>query len=221
MKTKDLNAVPDVKGAKKSVGSDQQIANSVKMENACNNGSTKKYLKPSKDAKISDFFNYERQEREHQNNVNLLAISITAKYGSLYSVEFANGLFNDAKEFTSNFTKDIVSSVESGINFEEISYIRNANTIDRYLVAVDSPKVCSIFEHFVNYAISSNRESVSLIIEDQKKESERKRLANINAKREEKAIKTTTTTVQNLDINKLLSMLTPEQIAAIKSAKVA
>lgn len=220
MNTKKLNAVPDCKGSKKSVGSDQQIANSVVMENAkVSNKVT--YLRPVNDAKIDDWFKYQKQTFNHQFEVEILESAIIAKYSDVFGIQFAKDLFSDACEFTSNFSMDICNKLEDGIEGKDISYLKDGNTITRYLVAVDSVNVCSIFRHFFDYAKSSNRSSVLAIIESENKEREQKRLANLNERREKRETEKVGAKVKDLDIEKLLSMLSPKQIAAIKAAKIA
>lgn len=221
MKTKDLNKVDNTKGTKKSVGTSAQIENSMKMESVNNESKKTVYLRPNLEAKIDDFFKFQIQQFAHEHNVNMLESSIVMKYADVYGIQFARDLFLDACMFTNNFTSDIVSKLEDGIDGEDISYRKNDSDITRYLVNVDNVNVCSIFRHFLEYAISTNRPSVLLIVKDEEKRREEKRLENLNKRREEKRNETTRTTIQELDVNKLMSMLTPEQIAAICAAKVA
>lgn len=216
MKTKDLNSVPDTKGTKRGQGSNNQLANSVKME-GINTTSKVKYLQPKSDAKLSDFFNYYKQENSRQFDINMLAVSIEKKYDK-YGLDFCKNLFNDAYFFTNCFNSDIVSKVDDNIDYTDISYNKGDNTITRYLVSVDNSNVVSIFNHFLQYAISSNRESVAAIIEDMKHESDEKRRVNTEKRREEKKVAETKKTIKDLDIATLLSMMSPEQIAAFKAA---
>lgn len=215
------NETPNTKGCKKSVGTEEQIVNSSKME--CINSESKKtvYLRPNLDAKIDDFFKFQNQQFAHEHNVNMLESSIIMKYADVYGIQYARDLFLDACMFTNNFTSDIVNKLEDGIDGTDISYRKNDSDICRYLVNVDSMPICSIFRHFLEYAIATNRPSVSLIVKDEEKRREEKRLENLEKRREEKRNETTRTTIQELDVNKLMSMLTPEQIAAICAAKVA
>lgn len=220
MNTKKLNAVPDCKGSKKSVGSDVQITNSVVMENAKVSNKVQ-YLRPDNDAKIDDWFKYQKQTFIHHFEVEMLESSVIAKYSDVYGIQFAKDLFSDACEFTSNFQMDICSKLEDGIKGTDISYIKDGNTITRYLVAIDTTNVCSIFRHFIDYAKASNRPSVSAILESENKAREEKRLANLNERREKRETEKVGAKVKDLDVEKLLSMLSPKQIAAIKAAKIA
>lgn len=220
MNTKKLNAVPDCKGSKKSVGSDIQITNSVVMENV-KVSSKVTYLRPGNDAKIDEFFRFFNQERAHQYKVETLFVAIRAKYLPVYGNDFVSELLDDVSLFTHNFTMDICNKLDDGIEGKDISYLKDGNTITRYLVSVDDPNVCSIFRHFVDYAKSSARTSVSAIIESENKERESKRLANLNERREKRETEKVGAKVKDLDVEKLLTMLTPDQIAAIKAAKIA
>jgi len=220
MKTKKLNQISDYKGSKKSVGSDVQITNSVVMENA-KVTSKVTYLRPGNDAKIDDWFKYQKQTFGHQFDVEMIESAIIAKYSDVYGVQFTKDLFSDACEFTSNFTMDICSKLEDGIKGKDISYLKDGNTITRYLVAIDTLNVCSIFRHFIDYAKASNRPSVSAILESENKEREQKRLANLNERREKRETEKVVAKLKDMEINKVLSMLSPEQIAAIKAAKIA
>lgn len=220
MNTKKLNAVPDCKGSKKSVGNAAQISNAVVMEDAKVPGKVT-FLRPGNDAKIDDFYKFFNQEREHQYKVETLFVAIRAKYAPVYGSDFVDELLNDAALFTNNFTHDICSKLEDGITGIDIPYLKDGNTITRYLVAIDTPNVCSIFRHFVDYAKASNRASVSAILESENKEREQKRLENLNKRREKRETEKVGAKVKDLDVEKLLSMLSPEQIAAIRAAKIA
>lgn len=216
MKTKDLNSVPNTKGTKRGQGANSQLVNSEKME-GINTTSKVKYLQPKSDAKLADFFNYYKQENQRTFEIQTLAVSIEKKYNK-YGLDFCKDLFNDAYFFTNCFNSDIVSKVDGNIDYTDISYNKSDNTITRYLVSVDNSNVVSIFNHFLQYAISSNRDSVAAIIEDIKRESEEKRKHNTEKRREEKKTEETKKTIKDMDIAKLLSMMSPEQIAAIKAA---
>lgn len=216
MKTKDLNSVPNTKGTKRGQGANSQLANSEKME-GISTTSKVKYLQPKSDAKLADFFNYYKQENQRTFEIQILAVSVEKKY-SKYGLDFCKNLFNDAYFFTNCFNSDIVSKVEDNIDYTDISYNKGDNTITRYLVSVDNLNVVSIFNHFLQYAISSNRNSVAAIIEDMKRESDEKRKQNTEKRREEKKVAETKKTIKDLDIATLLSMMSPEQIAAFKAA---
>lgn len=215
------NETPNTKGCKKSVGTEEQIVNSSKME--CVNSESKKtiYLRPNSEAKIDDFFKFQIQQFAHEHNVNMLESSIVMKYADVYGIQFARDLFLDACMFTNNFTSDIVSKLEDGIDGEDISYRKNDSDITRYLVNVDNANICSVFRHFMDYAIATSRSSVAPIIKDEEKRREENRLLNLNKRREEKKLNDTKVTLNSLDVEKLLAMLTPEQIAAIIAKKVA
>ena len=222
MDTTKLNQVPDTKGTKRGQDAASQCAASVVMENEKKEKKETRYLRPSSEDKIDAFFRWEKQEREAQHNINLLAIAICGKYAPEFGTNFAHDLFADCKEFTHNFTKDIVTKAEEDDETkEDISYQLNGNTITRFLVQVDEINVCSLFRHFVEYAKSTNRPSVSAIIEKENKEREKNRLQKVNERKEKREEEKTKGKLQEMDITKLMALLTPEQLAAIAAAQSA
>lgn len=223
MNTTKLNQVPDFKGTKGGQDSASQLHSACIRENATE-GVTKKavYLQPNQDAKIDDFFRYEKQEASRQHEINLLAISICSKYIPIFGADFAHELFEDCKEFSRNFTKDIVTKVEADDETaENISYVQAGNTITRYLVEVDESNVCSVFRHFVDYAKATSRPSVALIQEKEEAERAKIRAQKASERKEAKETAKVGTKIAEMDVTKLMSLLTPEQLAAIIAAQSA
>ena len=223
MNTTKLSQVPDFKGAKGGQDAASQLQAACTRENA-NEGATKKtiYLQPNQEAKIDDFFRYEKQEASRQHDINLLAISICSKYTPIFGADFAHELFADCKEFSANFTMDIVTKVDADDETaKDISYIQAGNTITRYLVSVDEPNVCSVFRHFVEYAKATSRPSVALIQEKEEAERAKIRAQKASERKEAKETAKVGTKIAEMDVTKLLSFLTPEQLAAIIAAQSA
>lgn len=221
MKTKDLNKVSDTKGTKKSVGTSTQIENSIKMESVNNESKKTVYLRPNQDSKIDDFFKFSCQQFAHEFQVNMMEASVIMKYSEIYGIQFARDLFYDACQFTNNFTSDIATKLEDRVDGTDISYKKGDSDICRYLVHVDNANICSVFRHFMEYAMATGRSSVTPIIKDEEERREQNRLLNLNKRREEKKFNDTKVTLNSLDVDKLLTMLTPEQIDAIIAKKAA
>jgi len=223
MNTTKLNQIPDFKGTKGGQDATSQINAACVRENA-NEGATKKavFLRPNQEAKIDDFFRFEKQEASRQHDINLLAISICSKYTPIFGADFAHQLFADCKEFSRNFTKDIVTKVEADDETaENISYVQAGNTITRYLVEVDEPNVCSVFRHFVDYAKATSRQSVALIQKKEEEERAKIRAQKASERKEAKETAKVGTKIAEMDVTKLMSLLTPEQLAAIIAAQAA
>lgn len=191
------------------------------MESVSNESKKTVYLRPNQESKIDDFFKFSCQQFSHEFHVNMMEASIVMKYSEIYGIQFARDLFYDACKFTNNFTSDIVNKLEDGIDGTDISYKKGDSDICRYLVRIDNANICSVFRHFLEYAIATNRPSVALIVKDEEKRREENRLANLNKRREEKKFNDTKVTLNSLDVDKLLTMLTPEQIDAIIAKKAA
>jgi hypothetical protein len=223
MNTTKLNQIPDFKGTKGGQTSVSQLQAACIRENA-NEGATKKtiYLQPNMDAKIDDFFKYQKQTFSRMFDIEMLESAVIAKYANDFGVIFARELFYDCLSFSANFTKDIVTKVEANDETaENISYVQAGNTITRYLVSVDEPNVCSVFRHFVEYAKATNRPSVALIQEKEEAERAKIRAQKASERKEAKETAKVGTKIAEMDVTKLMSLLTPEQLAAIIAAQSA
>jgi hypothetical protein len=172
------------------------------------------YLKPKEGDKIDAFFNYYKQESQRQFEINTLAVAIEKKFSPLYGLEFSKSLFDDLYFFTKGFTCDIVSKVDNGIEFTDISYLFNGSTVTRYLVEVEN-NVLSIFRHFFSFAKATRRESVLRMVEKEEQEKALIRANNVIKRREERETEKVGQKIINMDATKLFSMLSNDQIAAL------
>lgn len=222
MKQDNLNMIPNVKGVKNGQNSADQVAAACKRENA-NEGATKKvvYLKPKSDDKIDDFFKYYTQVRSRQVAIETLFVSIRAKYEADFGKEFVDELLSDIDMFSRHFTCDIVTKVEDGMNYSDISYVKGELTISRYLIEVDEPNLCSVFRHFMEFAKSSGRSSVSAIIEKENKEREEARIAKSAEKRKQKENEKAGKRLSEMSVDEIMKHLTPEQLASIAALQAA
>lgn len=221
-------------GTNKSKGrsnGNDQLKNSLQMEGVNEGNNGKKYCRPSKDQKIDAFFNYFKQENARQHDINLLAISLVSKFGN----ELGTNLFIDCKEFTKDFSMDILTSPKMKVimvdkegtvdEFEEIerldpdyvdiSYINNGNTIERYLAPVDNAPVCSLFRHYFDYAMATERETVADLIREKKEKQATERANNALRRREEKETKKVGEKIADMSTEKLLGLLSEDQKNAL------
>ena len=186
--TKELVKVPDTKGTKRAQNSIAQINASIIRDGNAQSATTKKvYLLPSdSDAKIEDFFRYYEQQNSHIYSLRMLEFSVSAKYrakfGEFWGAKYAQAIFLDACAFTSYFSLDVCSKLEDGITGTDISYYKGDTKVTRYLVHIDNGNVCSIFRHYMDYAISTERPAVKPIIDHSKKISADNRAKNKAAK---------------------------------------